>query len=134
MVTMKKITLLLLASLFALCAMAQDFPYGKPDNEAMEMKSYTKDTSAHAVVLQEHGSSRITTNNLGEIRLIFDYHAKIKFFDSKEFEKYGTVEIPIYNADNEVYDNVTEITGVTFYKDDDGLVQNRSLILKKFSG
>ncbi|MDB5134242.1 MAG: hypothetical protein JWP37_845, partial [Mucilaginibacter sp.] len=115
----------------AICAMAQDFPYGKPDNEAIGMTSYAKDTSAHAVVLQEHGSSRITTNNLDEIRLIYDYHAKIKFFDSKEFEKYGTVEISIYNGDNEVYENVTEITGVTFYKDDDGLVQKQVLDPKK---
>lgn len=128
---MKKNLLLLVLSLASLTVFAQDFPYGVVDNAAIEMKKYDKDTSAHAVVLNEHGSSRITVTNLDEIRLIYEYHAKIKFFDSKNFEDEGTIEIPIYNSDNQIFEQVTDITGVTFYKDDNGLVQKLELDPKK---
>ena len=42
---------------------AQDFPYGKITQEELSMKTYAKDTSAHAVVLQEFGKSRINVGS-----------------------------------------------------------------------
>src|SRR6266581_8827092 len=111
---MKK-TLLFLTVLFtSVAALAQDFPYGEMDNAALEMKKYDKDTSAHAVVLNEYGTSRINLTNDYDIRLTFEYHTKIKFFDSKEFEREGTFEIPIYKGDNMVFEDVEDIKGITF--------------------
>ncbi len=126
----KNITLFLTILFISISAMAQDFPYGKVDNKALEMKKYDKDTSAHAVVLQEYGSSRIALTNDYDLRITFEYHAKIKFFDNKEFDSQGTVVVPVYGNGNS-YEDVQEIRGITFYKDDNGLIQAAELDPKK---
>jgi hypothetical protein len=126
-------SLLILFILFgaARITVAQDFPFGQITPDEMEMKKYAKDTSAHAVVLQEFGISRIAKTNDDNVRLIFEYHVKIKIFDNKGFDN-GTVEIPVYNdGDADSYENVDDITGVTFYKDDNGLTQKVELENKK---
>jgi len=128
---MKK-TLLFITILFtSIAAFAQDFPYGEQDNAALDMKKYDKDTSAHAVVLNEYGTSTINLTSDYNIRLTFTYHAKIKFFDSKEFERVGTFEIPIYNGGSTEYEDVEDIKGITFYKDANGTVQQTELDSKK---
>ena len=91
------------------------------------MKKYNKDTSAHAVVLNEYGTSTITVNNSDNMVLIYKYHVKIKLFDKEAFD-YGTVNIPVYNnSDNDSYENVEDIKGITYYKDDNGLTQTAEL-------
>ena len=110
---------------------AQDFPFGEISPAEMDMKKYDKDTSAHAVVLNEYGTSTITVNNTDDIVLRYKYHVKIKLFDKGAFD-YGTVAIPVYNnSDNESYENAEDIKGVTFYKDDNGLTQKEELSGKK---
>lgn len=107
---------------------AQDFPYGTVNQQEMDMKSYSKDTSAHAVVLQEYGKTRIGLVTDENIRVIFEYHVKIKIFNNKGFD-YGTVQIPIYhsNDDADTYESLEEITGVTYFKDDNGTTQKVEL-------
>ncbi len=124
---MKRPLLLLITLMFSLAAMAQDFPYGEVDNAALDMKKYDKDTSAHAVVLNEYGTTRINFTNDYHIRMSFEYHTKIKFFDNKEFEREGTFEIPIYNGNDMVYEEVEDIKGITYYKDDNGARQQIAL-------
>jgi hypothetical protein len=129
---MKK-TLLIVIALFFLSNLvtAQDFPYGKATEEEMNMKKYAKDTSAHAVVLQEFGKSKIDVTNDDNIKLIYEYHVKIKIFDNKGFDK-GTVEIPVYNnSDNDSYESVSDITGITYYTDDNGLTRTVELANSK---
>ncbi|HEY4196173.1 MAG TPA: transglutaminase domain-containing protein, partial [Mucilaginibacter sp.] len=128
---MKRTLLLVITFLISLSAFAQDFPFGQVTGADLEMKKYDKDTSAHAVYLNEYGSSRIGLSSDYDTQLIFDYHAKIKFFDNKEFEREGTIEIPIYNGDDMVYEQVDEIKGVTYYKDDNGNMQQAELNSKK---
>jgi hypothetical protein len=112
-------------------AIAQDFDYGLISNEDLDMKTYSKDTSAHAVVLREFGKSRIAIDNSDDIKLYFDYHVKIKILDEKGFDN-GTVQIPVYNnRDNDSYESVDGIKGVTFYKDDAGNMQQVELEQKK---
>lgn len=112
-------------------ATAQDFPYGTVTIQEMNMKAYPKDTSAHAVVLQEFGRSAINITSDDNIKLIYEYHVKIKIFDSKGFDK-GTVQIPVYNNSNaDSYEDVSGITGVTFYKDDNGFTKKVELEDKK---
>jgi hypothetical protein len=125
---MKK-TLLITLIFFCLTklALAQDFSYDQVSPGEIDMKSYARDTSAHAVVLQEYGSSRIDLASDDHIRLIYEYHVKIKIFDNKGFDN-GTVEIPVYNNSNaDSYETVENITGVTYYKDDNGLTQKIEL-------
>ncbi|MDF2432772.1 MAG: hypothetical protein JWP44_2403 [Mucilaginibacter sp.] len=126
-------TLLILITLFLLSNLvtAQDFPYGNVDDHALEMKKYDKDTSAHAVVINEYGTSRINFNNDYRVIVTFEYHTKIKFFDNKEFEREGSFEIPVYNTDNSTYEDVQDLKGITFYKDDNGVIQQVELDPKK---
>ena len=109
-------------------SMAQDFPYGKVTDEEMNMKKYAGDTSAHAVVLQEFGKASIGLVTGEQIRLIFEYHVKIKIIDYKGFDS-GTVELDAqnFNEDADSYENIEEITGVTFYRDDNGSTQKTEL-------
>ena len=110
---------------------AQDFPYGNVTTEEMNMKSYAKDTSAHAVVLQEFGKSVINIGSDDKIKQMYEYHVKIKIFDSKAFDK-GTVKILLYSNDkNDAYEEVSDIKGVTYYKDDNGFTQKVELEDKK---
>ncbi|MDB5017613.1 MAG: hypothetical protein JWQ84_2445, partial [Mucilaginibacter sp.] len=125
--------LLIIITVSFLCKFvtAQDFPYGKVTEEEMSMKKYAKDTSAHAVVIDESGTSRINFDNDYRVMVSFDYHTKIKFFDNKEFDREGSFEIPIYNTDNSNYEDVQNLKGITFYKDDNGVVQQVELDPKK---
>jgi hypothetical protein len=112
-------------------AFGQDFPYGEVDNAALSMKKYDKDTSAHAVVLNEYGTSRISFNSDYQVILTYTYHVKKKFFDNKEFDNDGAFEVPVYSGESMHYETVDEIKGVTFYKDDNGVVQQAELDPKK---
>lgn len=61
--------------------------------------------------------------------MVFTYHAKIKIF-SKEGLNKGTIAIPIHNGDNS-YEEVQNISGTTYYKDDNGIIQQAELDTKK---
>ena len=62
--------------------LAQDFAYGDVSRDELEMKSYPKDISAHAVVLQEFGNAKIAVVTGEDIRMVFEYHVKIKILDN----------------------------------------------------
>jgi len=123
-------TFLILVSLSCLVqlATAQDFPYGQISDQEMEMKSYSKDTSAHAVVLREYGKGSIEVVTGEDIRLVFEYHVKIKIFDAKGLGN-GEVELPVYNFNEEAesYETIEELTGVTYYTDNNGATQKAEL-------
>ena len=107
---------------------AQDFKSYAITQDEMDMKSYSKDSSAKALVLQEFGEARLTDDD--DQNILFKYHAKIKIFKSKGFEQ-GNIVIPIYFGDNDTFEKVWEIEGVTWYKDDAGLIQKQSFDFSK---
>jgi hypothetical protein len=118
---MYKLLLLLFCSLVVCpAAMAGDFPYGNFSLTELQLKHYEKDKTAHAVVLQEFGKTWVSTGD--GLPLIHEYHVKIKIFDSKGFDE-GNVSIPIYKSDNNSFDRVRDIEGVTTYTDEQGSVQ-----------
>lgn len=118
---MKK-TLLTLVIATSVCRMAfaQDFPYGGVSTENLKMIKYAKDTSAHAVVLQEYGKSQIVVANDDNIKLRFYYHVKIKIFDNAGFDA-ATDQIVLKNSDdNNDRDEIEKISGSTFFADPSG--------------
>ena len=121
---MKKNLLILLSFIiFTNYASAQDFEYDNPTESELQMKKYSGDTSAHALVLREYGRSRINLMSDDNIKLLYEYHVKIKIFDSKGFDN-ATVQIPVYNnKDNDSYEEVSDITGFTYYTDESGRTQ-----------
>ncbi|MBW4889303.1 DUF3857 domain-containing protein [Mucilaginibacter sp. HMF5004] len=108
----------------SLPALSQDFEFGKPGADEFEMKKYLKDTNAHALVLKEFGKARITSDD--GVPLIFNYHARIKIFDSKGFTQ-GNVTIPLYIGDKNSFEKVSHIKAEVFYKDEKGTIQKSEL-------
>lgn len=120
---MKKLILLVNIFLLSTSVIAQTFSYGKATPSEMGLKSYDKDTSANALVLNEHGRAEIVVTNTNDIRLLYEYHVKIKIFNHKGFPN-GTVEIRLgNNADNSLNETMENIAGITTYKDDNGTTQ-----------
>lgn len=88
----------------------------------LRMTRYAKDTSAHAVVLQEYGKSEITPSD-DQIKLRFYYHVKIKIFDNAGFDA-ATKEIILKNyADNSEQDEIEKIEGTTYFIDGSGAIK-----------
>src|SRR4051812_46222062 len=82
----------------ALTSSAQRFPFGVVDQNALDMKKYDKDETAHAVVIKEYGETGLLPVDFGYINILHEYHVKIKILD-QEGLKYGKVEIPLYNGE-----------------------------------
>jgi transglutaminase-like putative cysteine protease len=125
---MKKLLLLLTLTSIFTTTHAQDFEFGQYTLGDMDMTSYSKDPSAHAVVLKEFGKAWKSSGE--HLPLIFEYHTKIKIFDSQAFNE-GNIEIPLYKFDSESYEDVTDIQAITYYKDDNGAIQKTVLDPKK---
>ncbi len=125
---MKK-ALLTLVIVTSVCRMslAQDFPYGSITTDELKMTKYAKDTSAHAVVLREYGKSEITVANDDDIKLMMEYHVKIKIFDSKGFDE-ATKEIRLKNSsDNMALETVESLKGTTYFVDESGAIKHADL-------
>jgi hypothetical protein len=129
----------------ALTASAQRFTFGVVDQNALDMKKYDKDETAHAVVIKEYGETGFLPVDFGYINILHEYHVKIKILD-QEGLKYGKVEIPLYNGEvfakegfkygeialyngdmPEMAEEVTDVVGVTSYKDENGVVKTVEL-------
>jgi hypothetical protein len=121
---MKGYALTLCALLFCFVAFADDFFYGEASQAELRLKQYDKDTFAHAVVLSEYGKATLYRNN-GEVRVVFDYHVKIKIFDNKGFDK-GTVSI-LRNRAGDDADIIGNINAITTYIDDNGITKRVEL-------
>lgn len=128
---MNKVLLLFIVVFLPVFAIAQDFPFGQIDSETLNMKRYEKDTSAHAVILQEYGTSRVDANGDDDIELTFQYHVRIKIFDAKGFDE-GTVQVILRNdKDNDKREELRDVTGTTYYIDQNGLIQKEEFDSKK---
>jgi len=121
---MKKLLLLLTAAFFCNIALAQNFPYDHYTISDLDMKAYEKDKTAHALVLSEFGKTWISSGD--GLPLFHEYHVKIKIFDSKAFEE-GNITIPIHKSDNNDFEQVSDIEGVTYYADERGNIQRTYL-------
>src|SRR4051812_12472372 len=122
----KSLINLLILTLLGSIASAQNFSFGNFSQKEMDMKRYDTDTSAHAVVLKEYGTSSIDVMSDDNIKIVFDYHVKIKIFDAKGFDK-GTIQIPFYSEGSDNWEDVSDIKGLTTYKDDGGNIQTAEL-------
>ncbi|GAB3926342.1 DUF3857 domain-containing protein [Mucilaginibacter myungsuensis] len=103
---------------------AQNLKFGEVAADEMSMKMYAKDSSAHAVVLNEFGKTWLSSAD--HTPLIHEYYVKIKLFDTEAF-KYGTIEIPLYREDNDRFETVTDIKAITYYRDENNQLHTAEL-------
>ncbi|MBC8756186.1 DUF3857 and transglutaminase domain-containing protein [Kordia sp. YSTF-M3] len=84
--------------------------FNKISQEELNMTVYEKDTTAHAVVLEEYGENYFDVIN-DRIRLIKHFYARIKILDKQGLEE-ANIKIPIYKNDksSEYIKNVKAIT------------------------
>jgi len=121
---MKRKILSLALCLVSSYVFAQDnFEFGKPSSAEFELKRYDADSSANAVVLKEFGTAYISSV---DGNLVFKYHTRIKIFNSKAFDK-GQVEVILHHEDANSFENIRDIEAVTFYPDENGLLQKSNL-------
>jgi len=120
----KPLLLSLLLVISPIILFAQDFEYGQFDLNEINMAKYDKDTSAHAVVLKEFGKTWLSSGD--QTPLVYEYHTKIKIFDKNSFDQ-GNISIPIYKIDNNYFEEVSDVKGITYYKDENGNIQKIEL-------
>ena len=120
----KFLFLFIILSTLLKTAGAQDFTFGEIGQNEMDMGVYDRDTSAGALVLNEFGRAHMRADEGTIAKLVFEYHVKIKIFDTRGFE-YGNVETPAFNS--HMVESLNDISGVTFFKDDNGQVQKIEL-------
>jgi hypothetical protein len=122
---MRKLLLVLATALgCSLQLFAEDFPYGNYKLEELQMKAYAKDPTANAVVLREFGKTWMSSND--GLKLIHEYHVKVKIFNSKAFDE-GDIQIPLYKWDNNTFQTVSDLEGITYYTDEQGQLQRSVL-------
>ena len=100
-----------------LCAMfcygqnPMSIKFNKVSQEELNMKVYEKDTTAHAVVIEEYGENYFDVIS-ERIFLIKHYYVKIKILDKLGIEQAAKIQIPFYKGKNayEVIKNVKAIT------------------------
>ena len=124
---MNKLLLLVLVFLGSTSLYAQDFPFGEVDRDALSMKRYSPDTNAAAVVIKEFGTARIS--NEGGNTLIFEYHVRIKVFNSARFEG-SDVVIPLYKSSKESFEKIDNVKGLVYHQNPNGGISRTELSSK----
>ncbi len=85
--------------------------FNKVSPAELKMTEYKKDTTAHAVVLEEYGENYFEVIN-DQYFIIKHFYAKIKILDKQGIEQAAKIQIPFYKGKNafEVIKNVKAIT------------------------
>ncbi len=102
------LSLVLYFSFFGTAQMPDTF--GNVTAIEKNMTTYDKDTDAVAVVLFERGDHYFKVVN-GHVRLIKEYHTKIKILDEQGYNE-GTIEIPFYHNETDS-EKITKLKAVT---------------------
>ena len=85
---------------FCFTITAQDAPikYGKIDIADLQMKVYSKDTSAEAVVLGDIGRADFKYDDAnGRFYLVYERHRRVKIFKKSGYD-WATIKIPLYKS------------------------------------
>ncbi len=104
---------------------AQDAPikFGDIAIEDLKMTSYSKDTSASAVVLADYGQSSLVYNQSDGFRLSFERITRIKIL-TKDGLDYASFTIPLYK-DGGIGEKVTSISAVTYNLENNKIVETK---------
>ena len=113
---MRTITFILsiafLISFFTGYSQLKGFPFGSFLHSELDMRTYEKDTTAAAVVLNEFGYAYIDNQTFN---LLFEYHVKIKILKSDGLSQ-GNFSIPLYKGQGGKIELLREIKATTFNK------------------
>jgi len=87
------------------------YTFGRISQSEIEMKVYEKDTTADAVVLYEHGSTKV--ENIHSVYLKTTVYRKIKILNSNG-NKHADIKIYIYNDKNKNTEKIKHLKAITY--------------------
>lgn len=110
---MKRLTNLITFLLFAGSLSAQTYSqeFGKVGKDDIEMKTYSADPDAEAVVMFDYGDSRFVEAEAG-YDVDFERRTRIKVLNDAGV-KFAEFEIPFY-TDNNVWERISDLEGYTY--------------------
>ena len=104
---------------------AQNAPitFGDIAIEDLKMTSYSKDSSASAVVLADYGESSLFYNQSDGFRILFERIARIKILTNDGLD-YANFSIPLYK-DGGLGEKITSVKGVTYNLENNQIVETK---------
>lgn len=113
---MKKTAVLLLLTIYSHLVFSQvtepKVTFGQFNMADLEMKSYTKDSSAEAVVLYNFAEYSYSFQNSTEV--VYNFHTRIKILKKSGLER-GTITIPFqWGSSTDRQELVRDIKGITY--------------------
>ena len=114
---------------FCFTITAQDAPikYGKIDIADLQMKVYSKDTSAEAVVLGDIGRAyfEYSSTQGGGFQVVYEYHRRVKILKKSGYD-WATIRVPLYQSNgNAGKEDLYELKGVTFNLENGQIVKEK---------
>lgn len=97
--------------------------FGDVPIEQIEMKVYSGDSTAEAVVLADFGESTIEYNQSTGFQLIFERIKRVKIL-TKEGLDYGNFSIPLY-VDGAVDEKLSSLKGITYNLEGNKVVETK---------
>lgn len=102
------------------------YKFGKVSEEELNMLKYDKDSSAHAVVLYDYGTSDFTYDVVGDKgwQIEFRRHVRIKVFDKEGFSA-ADFKIKLYHEGNSIQEKLLDVDGFTFNLENGKIVKTK---------
>lgn len=110
---MKKTIIFLILHFCFFSAYTQIQKFGKIDKKSLEMKVYSQDSSASAIVLFDIGKSYISFNSAGTPQMTFKRHKRIKIFNKSGYD-FADVTIPYFAPEDGDDDHVKDLKANTY--------------------
>ncbi|HOX83308.1 MAG TPA: hypothetical protein PLJ60_07320 [Chryseolinea sp.] len=112
---------------FSIFSIAQDhgFPFGEVAHRELDIKSYDKDTSAVALVLNEFGEAYIDNSN--DNNLLLEYHIKIKILKKAGTDQ-ANFEIPLRKSNGK--EEVLKDVQASSFNFENGVIKEAKLNTK----
>lgn len=99
------------------------FKLGEVTAQDFSLKYYPIDSSAHAVVLANIGSSAYEVDNTGGFNVIFQKHSRIRLLNRNAFDE-ATITIPLYLS-GLFKDKIVKVEAYTYSLQGDELVKTK---------
>ncbi len=126
---MKTIQALVVFCFFTTSLFAQDkeeikAKYGKVNNDDVQMKYYSNDSSAEAVVLYEEAYITFDYDHLSGVKMVFSYFGRFKVLKKSGLDR-GIIKIPLYEGTYDQKEGLRNIDGCTYNWENGKIVSSK---------
>ncbi len=114
-------------TIFSISLFAQDAPikFGKIDMADLQMKVYSKDTAAEAVVLGDVGRAYFEYSQSGNFQVVYERHRRIKILKKSGYD-WATVKVGLYVTKNgNGKEDLSELKGFTYNLENGQIIKDK---------